>query len=188
MATPPLQDCDAEATPESRAAIDGIRATHGRVHQHEARWPVALSSLMTWYTPRPGGRRSWASGSPRSLPTPSGRYRLPGLLTFFRRMLIDPARTRKLRLDDWEQTVVAAGNWRSIHGFDELFARLAARLQPDQIVAHGLRRADGRDQPVQQCAPGRTWTTTCTAIARKRNEHEQRRAVVSRPTWPARSP
>ena len=43
-----------------------------------------------------------------------------------------------LRLDDWEQTIVAYGRQLAVDPnavSDELFARVAARLQPDQIVA-----------------------------------------------------
>ena len=58
--------------------------------------------------------------------------------TFFRRILIESGEDPdSLRLDDWEQTVVDYGRQlaEDPHGVsDELFARLAARLQPDQIV------------------------------------------------------
>jgi hypothetical protein len=50
---PPLQDADASA--ESRAALDEIRAAHGRVTNMKrtlARAPVALRALMTWYNLR----------------------------------------------------------------------------------------------------------------------------------------
>jgi len=50
---PPLQDAD--AGPEARAALDAIRATHGRVTNMKrtlAREPVALRALMTWYDVR----------------------------------------------------------------------------------------------------------------------------------------
>ena len=59
--------------------------------------------------------------------------------TFFRRLLIDSGEDPDaLRLDDWEQTVVDYGRQLAVdpHGVsDELFGRLSARLQPDQIVA-----------------------------------------------------
>ena len=59
--------------------------------------------------------------------------------TFFRRLLIDSGEDpESLRLDDWEQTVVDYGRQLAVdpHGVsDDLFARLAARLEPDQIVA-----------------------------------------------------
>ncbi len=45
---------------------------------------------------------------------------------------------RHLRLDEWEQTIVTYGRQLAVdpHGVsDQLFGRLAARLQPDQIVA-----------------------------------------------------
>ncbi len=59
--------------------------------------------------------------------------------TFFRRILIDRGEDPDaLVLDDWEQTIVAYGRQlaRDPHGVsDELFAGLAARLRPEQIVA-----------------------------------------------------
>ena len=59
--------------------------------------------------------------------------------TFFRRLLIDSGEDPEaLRLDDWEQTIVAYGRQLAVdpHGVsDDLFDRLAARLQPDELVA-----------------------------------------------------
>ena len=59
--------------------------------------------------------------------------------TFFRRLLIDSGEDPEaLELDDWEQTVVDYGRQlaKDPHGVsDDLFARLSARLRPDQIVA-----------------------------------------------------
>ena len=59
--------------------------------------------------------------------------------TFFRRLLIDSGEDPEaLELDDWEQTVVDYGRQlaKDPHGVsDELFARLAARLRPEEIVA-----------------------------------------------------
>ena len=58
--------------------------------------------------------------------------------TFFRRILIDAGEDPDLRLDDWEQTIVDYGRQLAVdpNGVsDELYSRLATRLQPDQIVA-----------------------------------------------------
>ncbi|HZW33829.1 MAG TPA: hypothetical protein VFF52_24115 [Isosphaeraceae bacterium] len=138
---PPLQD--GEADPAGRAALDEIRAAHGRVTNMKrtlARAPVALRALMTWY-------------DLRAEVTPFLGERLTSLFahaistgtdclvcsTFFRRILIDAGEDPEaLRLDDWEQTVVDYGRRLAVdpHGVDDaLFDRLAARLRPEQIVA-----------------------------------------------------
>jgi alkylhydroperoxidase family enzyme len=137
----PLQDVDAD--PEARAALDEIQAAHGRVTNMKrtlARAPVALRALMTWY-------------DLRALVLPFLGVRLTTLFahaisagtdclicsTFFRRLLIDAGENPEaLRLDDWEQTIVAYGRQLAVdpHGVsDELFRRLEDRLRPDQIVA-----------------------------------------------------
>jgi alkylhydroperoxidase family enzyme len=58
--------------------------------------------------------------------------------TFFRRFLIDAGEDPDdLRLDDWEREVVAYGRQLAVdpNGVgDELFAWLAGRLSPEQIV------------------------------------------------------
>ena len=138
---PPLQDAD--ANPESRGALDEIRAAHGRVTNMKstlARSPVALHALMTWYNLRDevvpflGERLTTLFAHAISAGTDC-----LVCSTFFRRLLIDSGEDPEaLRLDDWEQTVVAYGRQLAVdpHGVtDELFGRLAARLQPDQIVA-----------------------------------------------------
>ncbi len=154
---------DADACLESRAALDEIRAAPGRVTNMKrtlARSPVALHALMTWYdlrdevVPFLGERATTLFAHAIS----SGTDCLV-CSTFFRRLLIDSGEDPEaLRLDDWEQTIVAYGRQLAVdpHGVaDELFARLAARLRArTDRRAHRLRRAHGRDQPVQQCAPG----------------------------------
>ena len=138
---PPLHDAD--ANPESRAALDEIRAAHGRVTNMKrtlARSPVALHALMTWYNLRDevvpflGERLTTLFAHSISAGTDC-----LVCSTFFRRLLIDSGENpESLRLDDWEQTIVAYGRQLAVdpHGVtDELFGRLAARLQPDQIVA-----------------------------------------------------
>jgi alkylhydroperoxidase family enzyme len=137
----PLED--AEADPAGRAALDGIVAAHGRTTNMKrtlARSPVALDALMTWYdlrdavVPFLGERTTTLFAHAISAGTDC-----LVCSTFFRRILIewgeDPA---SLRLDDWERTVVEYGRQLAVdpHGVsDDLFARLADRLRPDQIVA-----------------------------------------------------
>jgi alkylhydroperoxidase family enzyme len=138
---PPLQDTDASA--ESRAALEEIRTAHGRVTNMKrtlARSPVALHALMTWYNLRDevvpflGERLTTLFAHAISAGTDC-------LIcsTFFRRLLIDSGEDPEaLCLDEWEQTVVAYGRQLAVdpHGVtDELFIRLAARLQPEHIVA-----------------------------------------------------
>jgi len=139
----PIEDGDPEIKPESRAAMDEIQAAHGRVTNMKrtlARSPVALRSLMTWYdlrdevVPFLGDRVTTLFAHAISAGTDC-----LVCSTFFRRLLFvageDPDR---LRLGEWEQTVVAFGRQLAVdpHGVsDELFGRLAARLSPEQIVA-----------------------------------------------------
>jgi alkylhydroperoxidase family enzyme len=138
---PPLSDDD--ANPESRAAIDDIRAAHGRVTNMKrtlAHSPVALHALMTWYNLRDqvvpflGERLTTLFAHSISAGTDC-----LVCSTFFRRLLIDSGEDpAALKLDDWEQTIVAYGRQLAVdpHGVsDDLFGSLAARLQPDQIVA-----------------------------------------------------
>ncbi len=137
---PPLEDSD--AGPEGRAALDGIRAAHGRVTNMKrtlARSPVALSALMTWYNLRAevvpflGERATTLFAHAISAGTDC-----LVCSTFFRRLLIESGEDpESLNLDAWEQTIVAFGRQLADdpHGVnDELFARLAARLRPEQIV------------------------------------------------------
>jgi alkylhydroperoxidase family enzyme len=137
---PPLEDADADAA--GRAALDGIVAAHGRTTNMKrtlARSPVALGALMTWYNLRDavvpflGERTTTLFAHAIS----SGTDCLV-CSTFFRRILIDWGENpESLQLDDWEQTIVDYGRQLAVdpHGVsDDLFARLAARLRPDQIV------------------------------------------------------
>jgi alkylhydroperoxidase family enzyme len=134
---------DADASPEPRAALDEIRGAHGRVTNMKstlARSPVALHALMTWYSLRDevvpflGERITTLFAHSISAGTDC-----LVCSTFFRRLLIDSGEDpAALKLDVWEQTIVAYGRQLAVdpHGVtDELFGRLAARLQPDQIVA-----------------------------------------------------
>jgi alkylhydroperoxidase family enzyme len=137
----PLENADADSA--SRVAMDEIVAAHGRVTNMKrtlVRAPVALRSLMTWYDLRDevvlflGDRLTTLFAHAISAGTDC-------LIcsTFFRRILIDSGEDpESLRLDDWEQTVVDYGRQLAVdpHGVsDDLFARLAARLRPEQIVA-----------------------------------------------------
>jgi alkylhydroperoxidase family enzyme len=137
---PPLEA--AEADPAGRAALDGIIAAHGRTTNMKrtlARSPVALDALMTWYdlraavVPFLGERATTLFAHAISAGTDC-----LVCSTFFRRLLIESGEDPDaLRLDDWEQTIVDYGRQLAVdpHGVsDELFARLAGRLRPDQIV------------------------------------------------------
>jgi alkylhydroperoxidase family enzyme len=139
----PLDDDGRDAGPEARQALEEIRSVHGRTTNMKrtlARSPVALRALMTWY-------------DLRALVAPFLGERLTTLFahaisagtdclvcsTFFRRHLIDSGENpESLELDDWEQTIVSFGRQLAVdpHAVtDELFARLAARLRPEEIVA-----------------------------------------------------
>jgi alkylhydroperoxidase family enzyme len=138
----PLFDADDDMAPASQEALDEIRAAHGRVTNMKrtlARSPVALHALMTWYDLREAvapflGERlttvfahSISSGTDCLICS-----------TFFRRLLIDAGEDpESLKLSDWEETIAAFGRQLAVdpHNVsDELFERLAARLEPDQIV------------------------------------------------------
>jgi alkylhydroperoxidase family enzyme len=136
---PPVQDSNSEAS----AALDEMRAAHGRVTNMKrtlARSPVALHALMTWYNLRDevvlflGERLTTLFAHSISAGTDC-----LVCSTFFRRLLIDSGEDPEaLRLDDWEQTIVAYGRQLAVdpHSVsDELFGRLSAQLGPDQIVA-----------------------------------------------------
>jgi alkylhydroperoxidase family enzyme len=136
----PLQD--EVAHPESRAALDQIRTAHGRVTNMKrtlARSPVALRALMTWYDLR-DEVVPFLGERPTTLFAHAISAGTDCLVcsTFFRRLLVDAGEDPEaLRLDDWEQTIVAYGRQLAVdpHGVsDELYGRLAARLEPDQIV------------------------------------------------------
>jgi alkylhydroperoxidase family enzyme len=138
---PPLQDD--EADPAGRAALEGILAAHGRLTNMKrtlARAPVALNAMMTWYdlrgevVPFLGERATMLFAHAISAGTDC-----LVCSTFFRRLLIDSGEDPEaLKLDDWEQTVVDYGRQlaKDPHGVsDHLFARLSARLRPEEIVA-----------------------------------------------------
>ncbi|MDR3635293.1 MAG: hypothetical protein P4L84_15930 [Isosphaeraceae bacterium] len=134
---------DAEAGPESRAALEDIRAAHGRVtnmKQTLARSPVALRALMTWYdlraevVPFLGERLTTLFAHAISTRTDC-------LIcsTFFRRLLIDAGEDPdELRLDRRDDVVVRYGRQLAADPnavSDPLFAELAHEFDPNQIVA-----------------------------------------------------
>ena len=135
---------DADAGPDARAALDGIAAAHGRVTNMKrtlARSPVALRALMTWYdlrdevVPFLGERATTLFAHAISAGTDC-----LVCSTFFRRLLIDagrgPRSASARRLGAGPSSAYGRQLAKIRHGVsDELFARLAARLQPEQIVA-----------------------------------------------------
>lgn len=132
----------AQAQGARRQALDKVVAAHGRATNMKrtlARSPVALRSLMTWYDLRDevvtflGQRAAVLFAHAISAGTDC-------LIcsTFFRRLLIDAGDDPDdPRLDDREGLVVEFGRQlaRDPHGVgDDLFARLAAAFDADQIV------------------------------------------------------
>jgi alkylhydroperoxidase family enzyme len=138
---PPLQDTDAD--PAARAALDEICATQGRVTNMKrtlARAPVALRALLTWYdlrnevVPFLGERLTVLYAHAISAGTDC-----LVCSTFFRRILIESGEDPDaLRLDEWDQAVIAYGRQLAVNPHsvsDELFGCLADHLRPEQIVA-----------------------------------------------------
>jgi alkylhydroperoxidase family enzyme len=139
---PPLEDDDPANSPAAKDALDEIRAAHGRTTNMKrtlARSPVALHALMTWYDLRDqvlpflGDRLTTLFAHAISTGTDC-----LVCSTFFRRWLVysgeDPG---ALVLDPWEQAIVDFGRQLATdpHGVsDALYTRIAARLEPDQIV------------------------------------------------------
>lgn len=130
------------APPAARAELERQRAAHGRVTNMKrtlAHSPAALHALMQWYPLRDevaaflGDRATLLFAHAISSATDC-------LIcsTFFRRLLVeggeDPDR---LRTDDRERTLIDYGRQlaRDPNGVsDELYARLAGFLRPDQVV------------------------------------------------------
>ena len=155
---------ESEADPAGRAMLESIVTTHGRTTNMKrtlARSPVALDALMTWYDLRDAvvpflGERLTTLFAHAI----SAGHRLPGLLDvlppdpdrFGRGSRIAPAR----RLGADRRRLRPATGRRSARRLRRPLRppRRAARARSDRH-AHGLRRADGRHQPVQQRAAGR---------------------------------
>ena len=132
-----------EAGPEARAALEEVRAAHGRVTNMKrtlARSPVALRALMTWYDLRDevqpflGERLTHLFAHAISAGTDC-----LVCSTFFRRLLVEAGEDPDdLRLDEREQAVVDYGRRLAADPnviSDEQFARLAAHFTPEQVVA-----------------------------------------------------
>jgi len=139
----PLSDAEAASSPHTRAALEAIRAVSGRVTNMKrtlAREPVALRALLSWYDLRDvvqpflGERLTILFAHAIST-----RNDCLVCSTFFRRLLIDSGEDPdSLRLDDWERSVVDYGRQLGTDPnavTDEVYASLAARLEPGQIVA-----------------------------------------------------
>ena len=117
----PLKDADDDAGPESLAALDEIRTTHGRVTNMKrtlARAPVALHALMTWYDLRDQVRAVPGRATDHALrPRHLRRDGLPGLLDV---LPPDPDRFGRGPggTCDWTNgsrpSSPTAGNWPSI--------------------------------------------------------------------------
>jgi hypothetical protein len=138
---------DAAVATEARRELDRQLAAHGRVTNMKrtlAHSPAALRALMQWYDlhaevvaflgPRPTTLFAHAI---------SGQTDCLICSTFFRRWLAEAGEDPDaLRLDEREQALVAYGRQlaRDANGVpDELFARLARFLRPDQLVTPMIR-------------------------------------------------
>ena len=139
----PLSDAEADGDRSARAALEAIRLQGGKVTNMKrtlARQPVALRALLTWYDLR-DVVQPFLGERLTTLFAHAISTRTDCLVcsTFFRRLLVDSGEDPEaVRLDDWEQTVVDYGRQLGAdpNGVsDELYSRLAARLEADQIVA-----------------------------------------------------
>jgi alkylhydroperoxidase family enzyme len=132
-----------DASPPARAEFEKQIRDHGRMTNMKMTlahsWP-ALRALMEWYPLRDevalflGDRLTTIFA--HAISTEADCLVCS---TFFRRALAESGEDpERFSLDEWEETVVEFGRQiaRDAHGVsDELYARLAARLQPEQIVA-----------------------------------------------------
>jgi alkylhydroperoxidase family enzyme len=138
---PPLPEQD--AAPPAREILDRQRAAHGRVTNMKrtlAHSPAALRALMEWY-PLRDEVASFLGERLTLLFTHaiSGQTDCLICSTFFRRLLIQSGEDPEApRLDEREQAVVAYGRQLARDANDvedALYARVAAFLRPEQIVA-----------------------------------------------------
>jgi alkylhydroperoxidase family enzyme len=133
----------AEAQPAARSELEHQIAAHGRVTNMKctlARSPAALTALMQWYAlydvvlPVLGSRATTLFCHAISSETDC-----LVCTTFFRRWLAEQGdNPDAVSLNERERDLVAFGRQlvRDAHGVsDALFARLAAWLSPDQLVA-----------------------------------------------------
>jgi alkylhydroperoxidase family enzyme len=138
---PPL--LDAQALPAARAELERQRDVHGRVTNMKrtlAHAPAALHALMQWY----GLREEVLPFLGERLTTLfahaiSSQTECLICSTFFRRLLVQAGENPdELRLDERAQVIVAYGRQLARDPnqvSDDLYARLAAILEPAQIVA-----------------------------------------------------
>jgi alkylhydroperoxidase family enzyme len=132
----------AEAPPGSREELERQLAAHGRVTNMKrtlAHSPVALSALMTWY-PLRDAVAAFLGDRATTLFAHAVSAQTDCLIcsTFFRRLLTDAGENPDdLELNEREQSVVDYGSQLAREAndvSDELYARLTAFLEPDQIV------------------------------------------------------
>jgi alkylhydroperoxidase family enzyme len=133
----------AEAPSGSREELNRQLAAHGRVTNMKrtlAHAPVALDALMTWY-PLRDAVASFLGNRATTLFAHAVSAQSDCLIcsTFFRRLLTESGENAdELTLDERERAVVDFGRQlvRDANSVsDELYSRLAAFLQPDQVVA-----------------------------------------------------
>jgi alkylhydroperoxidase family enzyme len=132
----------AEAPPGAREELERQVAAHGRVTNMKrtlAHSPAALAALMTWY-PLRDKVAAFLGDRGATLFAHSVSAESDCLIcsTFFRRLLTEAGENPdELKLNEREQAVVDYGRQlvRDANGVsDELYARLTAFLQPEQIV------------------------------------------------------
>jgi alkylhydroperoxidase family enzyme len=133
----------AEAPPGSRDELNRQLVAHGRVTNMKrtlAHSPVALAALMTWY-PLRDAVAAFLGDRATTLFAHAVSTQADCLIcsTFFRRLLTDAGEDPDaLNLNERERAVVDYGRQlaRDANGVsDELYARLAAFLQPEQVVS-----------------------------------------------------
>ncbi|HEY7980638.1 MAG TPA: hypothetical protein VID19_04090 [Candidatus Eremiobacteraceae bacterium] len=132
-----------DASPPARAEFEKQIREHGRMTNMKKTlahsWP-ALRALMEWY-PLHDEVAIFLGDRLTTIFAHAISTEADCLVcsTFFRRALTDAGEDpERFELDAWGETVVEFGRQiaRDAHGVtDELYARLEARLLPDQIVA-----------------------------------------------------
>ena len=129
-------------TDEERERIAMLVTRYGRATNMKrtlARSPVALAALMSWYDLR-AEVISFLGERLTTLFAYAISTRTDCLVcsTFFRRILIEQGECPEdLQTTDWEQDVMSYGRQLAVDPnavTDDLHARLAARLTPDQII------------------------------------------------------
>jgi alkylhydroperoxidase family enzyme len=131
-----------EAKPDSLEAMKATLEAHGRLTNMKrtlAHSPVALRSLMTWYDLR-DAVVPFLGERPTILFAHAISTQTDCLIcsTFFRRILIDAGDDPDhLRLSELEHALVDYGRRLAVNPSevgDELYARIAGFLTPEQIV------------------------------------------------------